>query len=123
MPGLVEIAWLIYTNSGPALNLVFIGMVVLGWKYEIQPRLDALEDTQDDHGDSLQERNLNATERDILLENAHDRLDNADEARTSLRQRLTRLENAVAHEIEGNPDDHGIGPADRQTRADGRGDD
>jgi len=113
MPGLVEIAWLIYTNSGPALNLVFIGMVVLGWKYEIQPRLDALEDTQEDHGDNLQDKRLDAHERDILLENAHDRLDNADEARTSLRGRLTRLENAVAYQIDGNPDDHGIGPSNR----------
>jgi hypothetical protein len=121
MPGLVDVAWFVYSNSGPALDLAFIGLVVLGYKFEIQPRLTDLEDVQDDHADDLQNKALNASERDVMLENAHERVDDAEdlaqqaeEARASLRARINRLERREAWRSGGGEDDGGgpppIGP-------------
>lgn len=105
MPALVDVAWAIYSNSGPAMQVITLVVVVLGYKYEIAPRLDALETKTSSHGDDLQEQELEAAERDIMLQNAHQRLDKAKDARDDLRQRLTRLEHQYAF-------DHGDGDAD-----------
>jgi len=112
MPGLVDVAWFVYQNSGPALDLGFIALVVLGYQYEIRPRLDDLETVQDDHADTLQDKALNGQERDIMLENAHERLDGndgrhdqAEEARASLRARISRLERREAWRSGGGDDD------------------
>lgn len=101
-----------YQSSGPAFQFLNLAALAYGykaiWKAQVQPWLSDLQNQQDHHGEKLAERAINAGERDVLLEDAHQRLDQAEDARVSLRDRLTRLEQRYASDHEFNPDD--IGP-------------
>lgn len=90
-----ELFWDVYQDSGPALQVVLIGLLTYIWRVRIQPRLDRLEETQSAHADDLQDKALDHRERDVLLSQAHNRLDNAKQARESLRKRIRRVERRV----------------------------
>lgn len=84
------------SNYGP--EAIRVGMLValgLFWRLEVKPTLTSLKTTQQEHGDELESRALDNRERDILLDDAHDRHEQAKEARKSLRQRLEVLEHEV----------------------------
>lgn len=102
MGGLADLAWSIYQNSGPALQLALLALLMGGWKYVVEPRLDDLEEVQATHTDRLDSRALDNRETEVLLADAQDRLDQAEEARASLRERLRQLERRYAA-------DHGMG--------------
>ena len=106
MFGLGDLFW-VYQNSGPALLFILVVLVGYAWKHDVAPRLDAIEATQEDRGDELQERALSAQERDILLDNAHKRIDQAEQALHRLKARVRNIEQAVAaeHGRESLPDD------------------
>lgn len=127
MSAFVDFAWRVYQHSPPLLITLFGVMVAAGWRYHVQPWLEELEDVQDNHADDIQQKALNGAERDVMLENAHERLDEhddlhqqAEEARASLRERITRLERREAWR---SGDDGGgpppIGPGNQRLSADG----
>lgn len=115
MVGASDAFWL-YQNSGPLLIFVLLSMMAYVWKFDLTPRLDALESTQEDRGDELQERALSAQERDILLDDAQSRIEQVEQAEQRLRKRLRAIEQAFAAE-------HGRDPVDDDwTATDGSGD-
>jgi hypothetical protein len=108
----LEFLWSIYENSGPALQIILIlgGATVL--KYELLPRLDELETTQENRDDRWTDQSLNAQERAMLIDDAHGRVDDVSETMSRLKDRVRALEHAHAAE-------HGrIGTEDRKRRSD-----
>lgn len=89
--------WTLYQASPPVLLFAIFVTMVGGWKYVVKPELDDLRDVQDDHADDIQDHNLNAQERDILL-SYHD------EAVTNLKARVRGLEQEFAAEHGYTPD-------------------
>lgn len=97
MPGVEDLFWL-YQNADTGILLFMTVGAAYIWKRDIQPRLNDLETVQDQRSDKWSEQHLNDQERDILLDNAHDRLDQQEQAVRNLRNRLQRLERGVAAE-------------------------
>lgn len=123
MVGLTDL-WSLYQNSGPFLIFTLTLVVAYIWKFELQPRLDDLEDTQDQRGDKWQDQRLNAQERTMLIDDAHNRLDDVGQSVQRLKARLRSLEQTIAAD-RGQPVDFqdSVAPDERpDARADGNGD-
>jgi uncharacterized protein HemX len=97
MVGLGDI-WFAYQNSGPLLLFVMIVGGALVYRRDIQPRLQNLEETQEQRASRWQDHELNAQERALLLDDAHERIDGVEEAVDRLRERLLEVQHAVAAE-------------------------
>lgn len=97
------LAFDLYQNAGPALQAVLILAVVGTWRLGIKPRLDALETVQEERGEHLADAELTRQEHDILLDHAHRRIDDHDDAVADLKERLRGIERAYAV-------DHGKAP-------------
>lgn len=95
-----DFVWNLYQNSGPALQILLILGGGYIWKHDIEPRLKDLEQTQEDRRDRWDEQELNAQERTLLIDDAHGRLDEVDEAVERLKRRVRGIESsyAVDHE-------------------------
>lgn len=97
MVGLSDLFWA-YQNSGPAMLFLLAVGGAYAWKHDIQPRLKDLERTQEDRGDRVDDMELNARERTLLINDAHDRTDGLEDAVTRLRERLRGIEQRIAAE-------------------------
>lgn len=110
----LEFVWSLYQNSGPALQFVLILGVAYVWKHDIEPRLTDLEQTQENRSDRWSDQELNAQERAMLIDDAHERVDDIEAITSRLKTRVRGLEQA--HAIEHENDVNG------DYRADGGGD-
>lgn len=97
MAGVDDLFWL-YQNADTAILLAVSLAAYIAWKRDIQPRLMALEDVQERRGEKWDDQKLSGQERDLLLDDAHDRIGRVEDAVARLRERLRRLENGVAAE-------------------------
>jgi len=110
MVGLSDAIW-IYQNSGPALLVILILGGGYVWKHEVQPRLNDLERTQEERGDRWEDHRVDARERILLIDDAHERVDQVEDAIQRLQDRLRDIEQAYAR-------DHGEAVPDRFTDLD-----
>lgn len=94
----VEDLVFVYQNADTAILLGLSFGVYVVWKREVQPRLLNLEQTQEERKEKWAEQHLSGQERDILLDDAHGRIDAVEKAVSRLRARLQTLENGVAAE-------------------------
>lgn len=99
-----DIVWA-YQNASPAL----LAIIILGGRHiyyrDIQPRLDDLDQRTRAIDDRVDDHDITASERDVLLEHAHERVDDAESIIDRLRLRLTRLEAGFAAQHGHLPDD------------------
>lgn len=110
MVGLSDVFW-VYQNSGPALLFVLLAGGAYVWRHDLQPRLQELEQVQEDRRDRWQDQELNAQERALLVDNAQERLDQVDQAIERLKRRVRSIEQNYAV-------DHGAVPEDYSARTD-----
>lgn len=94
----LDTVWFAYQNSGPFLLFVLLAGMAYVWRHDIQPRLQDLEATQEARGSRWQDHELNAQERALLLDDAHERIDGMEEAVDNLRDRLLDVQHRVAAE-------------------------
>lgn len=106
----LDFVWSIYQNSGPALQIIVILGVAYVWKHDVQPRLDELEQTQENRGDRWQDQSLNSQERTMLIDDAHTRVDDIEDTVERLKTRLRAIEHAHAA-AHGRPVDSSAGPS------------
>lgn len=97
MVGVDDLFWF-YQNADTAILLALTVGAYIVWKRDVQPRLQELEQTQERRAERWADQNLSDQERDILLDDAHERIDGVDQAVGRLRDRLRRLETCVAAE-------------------------
>lgn len=109
MVGLSDLWWA-YQNSGPLLLFIIAagGAAVYHWSLRprldrMQARLDDLESTQEQRGDRWADHELDARERALLLDEAHETIDQVEDAVERLKMRVRGLEQQFAIE-------HGEGP-------------
>lgn len=95
MVGVSDLFWL-YQNSGPLLLFLLLAGGTYVWRHDLQPRLKALEETQEARADKWESQQLNAQERAILLDDAHDRTDQIEQAVQRLKRRVRGLEQEYA---------------------------
>lgn len=94
----LDFIWELYQNSGPALQIIIILGLAYVWKHDIQPRINDLETTQERRDDRWDDQELNAQERAMLIDNAHERVDDIEVITDRLKKRVRGIEQAYACE-------------------------
>lgn len=94
----------LYQNSGPALQIIIILGGTYVWLHDLKPRLNEVEQTQEQRAERWDEQELNAQERTLLLDDAQGRLKQLEDAYDRLRNRLRALEQSHAAEHGERPD-------------------
>lgn len=97
MVGVDDLFWF-YQNADTGILLALSIGAYIVWKREIQPRLNALEQTQRKRASKWRDQHLSGQERDLLLDDAHERIDDVEGAVARLRSRLQNLETGIAAE-------------------------
>lgn len=104
MSGAFELFWRLYQNSPPAILALLFASFWYAWKHDINPRLRSLEQTQEQRGKKWDQRNLNAQEQTLIIDDNASRIDDVEAAVQRLRNRLSHLESGVASETDWSPD-------------------
>lgn len=98
-----DFLWTLYQNSGPALQAVIIIGGAYVWLHDIRPRLNEVEQTQEQRANRWEEAGLNSQETSLLLDDAHSRIDDQEDVVQRLKERVRGIEQAYAV-------DHGKAP-------------
>ena len=110
MVGLESLLWA-YQNSGPALLVMLSFVAGYVYRHDILPRLQEVEQTQEERAERWEDQQLNAQERTLLLDDAHERVDDVEKAVQRLKKRVRGIEQALAAErgdayLRGGDSDH-----------------